>query len=358
MRNFKQGKVSMALLWLTSFLLLTLPFIVSVQEMPSRELYLEASMLGGSVFGNYRFSYGLPLMLLSLILMILAGQLIGSERLNQGQEMLLMLPFKRKDLFLSRWLFGVVNIIGITLFNLLLILTVYENSILAVAPDLSFQPFVDFFIFMVISLVTVYTVALFMGLITGRFAAQFMLTTAFMVLPFALLLTTEHFICDLSQWFICSANQEPLLFLRDLPINAMAHARFDYRIWVLMPDAGIFRLESYYFSSDLPTFRSYLILVVYFVISMGLSWLLLDRNPNENNGKMVVYRKVEPVFLGVITICVALLGGDIVSEFFWNRSRELRIAFYYVGVITAGLICYFLLFRSLRKTKRFKAPDR
>ena len=111
MRQWKQGKYIILLFWLTS--LYQLPY----------KYYQEAQMqlkLSKMKFGDYTYYYSYyfqtsdgTVFFQGATLIALACLLIGWERNNQSNDFLFSMPFKRKDIFLTKWWLGVFNIITV-----------------------------------------------------------------------------------------------------------------------------------------------------------------------------------------------------------------------------------------------------
>ena len=66
---------------------------------------------------------------LTVLIIALACLLIGWERSYQSNTLLMTMPFKRKDVFLSKWAFGSFCIVGSLLFNWVLMYVIYRTPI-------------------------------------------------------------------------------------------------------------------------------------------------------------------------------------------------------------------------------------
>ena len=120
-------------------------------------------------------------MLLGSILTILACTLIGWERQNNASDLLWSMPFKRSHLYITKWLFGICNIAAVVILNW---------GLFAIMKRLTFHnkyqvfsPFHSYFIYMLIVLIAIYTLALCIGTIAGNVISQGFLTAAILIFP-------------------------------------------------------------------------------------------------------------------------------------------------------------------------------
>lgn len=342
MRNYKQGKVVIWSLWLVSLLLLSLPF------------GSQARMLEGNVeqFGTsnwwFNFAYGPPLLYLGSLSILLGILLTGWERQTQGMDLMLALPFNRKDLFLSKWLLGVVNLAGITLINFLLMLLIHHTSVLA--QHQTFAPFFVFFPYMFVFLVTVYTVTLFMGFLSGHSLSQGFLAVIALLTPLLPLILIAGGIHQHLMW-LGRGNGQNLVTLMD-----------SFFQWT--PLYGL--MSDFYFSWDrmnttvnlfennLVGVVQYVVLGVFFLISFVGALLLSKKNPSENNGKMVMYKKLEPYVLWLGTFFSALSVSLLMGNTLWFNTAQGSLAMFWVSFFLSGILCYVILSKLMQKPLKFR----
>ena len=110
---------------------------------------------------------------LTVLVIALACLLIGWERSNQSNTLLMMMPFKRKDVFLSKWAFGSFCILSSLLINWILMYVIYRTTIHFEYQ--SFSPFHRYFLYAIVSYAAVYTAALCIGTFTGSVVSQVVL---------------------------------------------------------------------------------------------------------------------------------------------------------------------------------------
>ncbi|MEC2373733.1 ABC-2 transporter permease, partial [Bacillus thuringiensis] len=182
MHTYKQSKYIVWLFWLVSFYVLSYKYyLASAEQLKYFHEHNEWKYI-------YRYYYQLSLpdaiMVQGGLLIALACILIGWERQNQSSDILWSMPFKRKHLFMTKWLFGVCNILAIVILNwgLFAIMkkATFHNKYQI------FSPFHTYFLYMVIILIAIYTLALCIGTIAGNMISQGFFSVAILGFPFIL----------------------------------------------------------------------------------------------------------------------------------------------------------------------------
>ena len=272
--------------------------------------------------------------------------LIGKERSNQGMDLLFTFPFSRRDLFLSKWLLGATHITAITLVNLILIFIVHQMTFLQ-----HYQPFshfLTFFGFMFLSLHAVYALTLFIGTLTGGFTSQAILTLITGLFPMGLYTLIRGAV----GWHVIVFNGYRNLthsfwnldhYFIDLSVFNFWNYNFTYWQPSLIHE---YEISSIYHT---PSLLSYLVLAFYLIIFLRLGFSLYPLISAENNGKIIIFKKLELLFLWCTTISLGLLGGEIGASVFSTYSNHLLYGFY-IGFIIATIITYILLAKLLKKS--------
>lgn len=346
MRNYKQGKVVIFLLWAVSIYNLPIAYLnranAITQEL--KEWYWEEWTRY-----TYHFNYSL-LVILGGLFILLACLLIGSERSNQGMDTVFGMPFERKNIYLSKWLIGAVNITAITLVNMILMYIVQKTTIHG--EHQTFTPFLYFFLLMFISLLTVYSVALFVGTITGELFSQALLTIIICYLPAGI----HGLITNAIGWHVDMVRAPGFYdnqlywkisnFFSDITLVSAATPGF----WYDQMDGYGKLLDVAKFTDMPPSLTMYIAALMYLLIFFPAGLFLFKRTPNENNGKIILYKKLEPVFLWSAVICFALIGGDVGGSLLWSKP----LLGYYAGLMIVGFLCYKILSRLMKKPWKLK----
>ena len=169
MWNWKRGKYAALLFFFSSLYLLSLGYYRSAQM--ELDKYYELQEKGEQYYYFYTFSArdGNSFWLTVLII-ALACLLIGWERSNQSNTLLMTMPFKRKHVFLSKWAFGSFCIVSSLLINWIIMYVIYRTTIHF--DYQSFSPLHRYFLYAIVSYVAVYTAALCIGTFTGSIVSQ------------------------------------------------------------------------------------------------------------------------------------------------------------------------------------------
>ncbi|WP_028399532.1 ABC transporter permease [Ectobacillus panaciterrae] len=359
MRNQKQGKWIVGLFWLGSLYLLPFNYYQAAvtileQQKHTKEIVLQHPDY--HYYYQYYFNSGAS-GFQTILLIALAALLIGWERNNQSIDLLFSMPFKRRDIFLSKWLFGLVHITGIHIVTYGLMYLVKKTTI-----HDSHQDFTDFSIFFLVSFVTLaalYTFCLFVGTIAGNIVSQAILSFIFLYLPIGLYgLVSSMIVLHISsnqdsleafykrthsiqQGFETISLPVPLQSLRieynDNPENKSINGiDFGYN-----PE----RSESMIFNRVLSTVA---IAIAYTLLSLIMGIKLYKKTPNEANGKILLYRKLAKLFIPSVVICCSLLGGQILAGAFSPSKPPLFV--FYIATIGVGIITHIIL-KKLMNTK-------
>ncbi|MFI8706229.1 ABC-2 transporter permease [Bacillus sp. NPDC077411] len=343
MRTFKQGKYVLLLFWLSSLYMLPYQYYNGAQSQ-----LIESKMKWDPVYYySYSFSTHDPVIIQSAILIILACVLIGWERNTQSADYLFSMPFKRKDIFLTKWAFGIVNIIIVNFICWISMWGVKKISFHNAYQD--FSPFHTYFVYATIVLIAIYTLSLFIGTITGNIFSQGALTAIILYLPYGLVLLISGFVfihtgestedrykiesktryyleqasivAPLDDFFISYSYYPKEKFDRNGKISDVPNKNPMEKTWI-------------------PPVWELLIPFVYIILFLPLAIILYTRSPNEQNGKILLFPQLQKWFIGCTVLCFALLGGRIFG------INALWI--YYITFLGAGFISYMILTRLLK----------
>ncbi|EOO17147.1 ABC transporter permease subunit [Bacillus cereus] len=342
LQSYKQGKYFIWLFWITSFYTLSYKYYLDA----AKSFHFSQTITEKV---NYHYQYFLSpedhLFIQGIVIIALACVLIGWERHNKTMDSLWSLPFKRRYIYLTKWLLGVLNIIAVYAINwgLFAILkkTTFHNKYQL------FSPFHSYFLYTVIVLIAIYTLTLFMGTITANILSQSIFTSIMLILPYGLALLLAGFISVHlygthektykieNQYVSVSSHINILSPIEDLEI------RFDYDPQSAYTDKNGKRIKEPNFSK-IPSAWNLLSPIMYILILLPLGTYLYTQSPNEQNGKLLLFSKLHKPFIACTVFCFALFGGRIIGG---TQS----IIGYYIGFGVIGLICYIVLSRLLKK---------
>jgi ABC-type transport system involved in multi-copper enzyme maturation permease subunit len=335
MRNYKLAKPSVWALYLIGFYFMPFTFI--------RHSSHTSEQLQFGTFDHYYNSFhsGDMALLFIFACVIMASLIIGQERSTHSTNFTFSLPVSRKDLFLSKWLFGVVHIAASLFLNIALSIAIYTLTVLNKYENIKFL--LLFFIFAFFFLVAIYTFSLFVGTFCGNTITQFVFSFIFLFLPAGLLYLIGAFIN--AHWGV----------FMDHPFNRVS---FGGKIaeyvteWTLPIPLFQFsyQVEELYGKNtaflDYPSLWA--VPIIYTAAALAAGIYLFSRTKNENNGRILVFDNTKGFFAFSIAVCFALLGGAFFGDAFDVYGTP-SLFTYYIGMAGAGLISYIAarkLFRS------------
>ncbi|ENQ3104438.1 ABC-2 family transporter protein [Bacillus sp. 491mf] len=344
-RTFKQGKYVLLLFWLSSLYMLPYAYYSAAQS----ELRQSKMKWDNHVYYySYHFQLDEPILIQGIALIALACVLIGWERNNQSADFLFSMPFKRKDIFLTKWLFGVFNIIIVNCVCWISMWGIKKASFHNAYQD--FSPFHTYFIYLTIVLIAIYTFSLFIGTITGNIFSQGTLTAVILYLPYGLILLVSGFVfvhtggATEDRYKIESKTR---YYLEQVSIIAPFHEfyiSYSYQPEMTFDRDGHKISESPTVDpmekTSIPPVWKLLNPFVYIILFLPLAIILYKRSPNEQNGKILLFPQLQKWFIGCTVLCFALLAG--------RTFGISALWIYYITFLGAGFISYMILTRLLK----------
>lgn len=339
MQNWKLGKYVVFIFFISTLYFLPYEYHQAAQE--QQQLFSHPELLeDGKFYYHYSF-YSSDIFWLAIVIIALACLLIGWERSSQSGNILMAMPFKRRDIFLSKWLFGTFFIVGSFLINWVLMYFIYKSTIHFEYQ--SFGPFHRYFLYAIISYVAIYTASLCIGTFTGSIISQSFFSITFCVIGmgfFSLLIfffTTHVDAIDKKNHM----KYESLYTIgkkTDISVPIM-HFSINYSYHPnsqptddneKIPQGPAY--HSYYSA------KAILVPLFYTICCLFLGVFLYTRSPNENNKKIFLFQKYRSLWIWSATLYFALIGGQMLNHF------DLLFS-YYVGFFLVGTITYFILSR-------------
>ncbi|PEB40026.1 MULTISPECIES: ABC transporter permease subunit [Bacillus] len=346
-RQWKQGKYIVLLFWLISLYQLPYKYYQAAQmEINQSKMKLDDYTYYYSYY--FQTSDG-AVLFQGAALIALACLLIGWERNNQSTDFLFSMPFKRKDIFLTKWLLGVLNIITV---QIVCWISMYGIKNMSFHNEYQiFTPFHSYFLYATVVLIAIYTFTLFIGTITGHIFSQSSLTAILLFLPYGSVLLISGFIYTHTQWSLEAMGEierHTHEYLQHVGIISPLESfsiTFDYHPIETFDDQGN-KLSSVpqddpMEHTSIPSPWTLLTPFTYIITLLPIATFLYTRTPNEQNGKILLFPKLQKWFMLCTVLCFGLLGGRI----FGGRDALLS---YYIGFFLAAIISYFVFTRLLK----------
>ncbi|WP_242212146.1 ABC transporter permease subunit [Bacillus cereus group sp. BfR-BA-01383] len=339
LRTYQQSKYVVWLLWLVSFYTLSYKYYMTSIE---QQQYLKMHKAWNYTY-HYHFNLTLidPVILLGSVLIVLACTLIGWERQNNSSDLLWSMPFKRSHLYITKWLFGVCNIAAIVVLNwgLFAIMkkTTFHNKYQI------FSPFHTYFLYMLIVLIAIYTLALCIGTIAGNIVSQGIITTIIIVFPFLLPslivgVISVHSHADGEKIYTKINTMTEKIRISSPVEDFQIH--FNYDPQNAFTDSNGVRHNEPNFST-IPSAKTLIGPIANIIILLPLGIYLYVRSVNERNGNFILYPKLQKAVIICAILLIGIVGGLTLS------STHSLVSFY-IGFLGTSLITYFLLPKILK----------
>ncbi|MES5892646.1 ABC transporter permease subunit [Bacillus cereus group sp. RP43] len=339
LRTYQQSKYAVWLFWLVSFYTLSYYYyMTSIQQ----QQFLNDNKKWNYVY-HYHFDLTLinSVILLGSVLIVLACTLIGWERQNNSSDLLWSMPFKRSHLYITKWLFGICNIAAVVILNwgLFAIMkkVTFHNKYQV------FSPFHSYFIYMLIVLIAIYTLALCIGTIAGNIISQGFLTAALLMFPVILPSLISGVIAVHSNTEFHEGNGLIHDLMENIRISSPAedfNINFNYDPQSAYTDQNGVRHNEPNFTKIPPT-KTLIGPIVNIIILLPLGIYLYVRSVNERNGNYLLYPRLQKLVIACAIFFVGIVGGLILS-------RAQSLPSFYIGFLVASLITYFLLPKILK----------
>ncbi|ENQ3104437.1 hypothetical protein SAMN04488168_10162 [Bacillus sp. 491mf] len=344
-RSWKQGKFIVLLFWLSSLYMLPYKYLSLAQS----QFHL-SKIKNPDYTHYYQYGFNLEGTILGqiVLLLLLACIFIGWEKHTQSIDFIWAMPFKRKDMFLAKWLFGVINISSVQTICWISMYIIYNNSFHHAYQV--FTPFHFYFLYATIVLIAIYTFSLFIGTITGNIISHGLLATICLFLPFGLPLLISGLVTihagDSVKARTCFECKYDDAFLHASPLNPITkfkvefdyHPEYEHDRYGNIVSSNLNKKPNH---SQIPSSWKLLSPILVILLSLPLGAYLYTRSPNEQNGKMVLFQKLQKSFAVCTIMCFALLGGKVFggNDSIWG---------YYFGFLVTSIISYIIVARLLK----------
>ncbi|KIL36610.1 hypothetical protein SD71_06205 [Cohnella kolymensis] len=260
-------------------------------------------------------------MVLAISFFILALIQMGGERRNGTQEMLFSMPYARRQIFLSKWLFGAGLLTGSIVLNTIIDMIVMASS--PVSAHFSVGYHLQEALYSWVTVAAVYTLALFLGAVSGSIASQTVFSGLVLILPAGLMVLIEQFlrIHNMNNWMALEAVH-----------------RWDTRL----------NLPTYIYASysSISIGRAVMMCLLLAAAFVG-ALIAYEHNRTENNGKVANVPLFERILQIGFVVCFALLCGAFLTSMFPVVNDALK---YYLGLL-AGIYFGLSLIRKLTRLR-------
>lgn len=301
---------------LAAYIIVVLLFGYGIANSIPQDTVFDSDFFGDLI---YRGSEVLVL-LIALFSIVAAAAVFSYMHNSRSTAMINALPFDRKTVFFSNYLSGLFMIMIPLLILFLCLLGIgLSYAVLQIVPLL-----VWLLVFAVLTLL-LYSLAVFMGLITGNIIAHL----AFYGIANFLLVGVEFLVKGyLANFLYGFSNNSGYVFEIATPILYASNQRYFY-------DNG-----------------QWGVWIAYLLAALLLTWaayLLYKKRKMENAGDVIAIHRLNPVFKYGVTLCSSLTFGTILIEAF---SLEQNFAAAVGFFLLMGMVGYFTAEMLMQKTFR------
>lgn len=340
MRNQKLGSPAVWGIYISLFLFLPYSFFGKAQTMLTQknDPYADAPE---NYYMNFHFT-GADIVVFLFLIVGLAALLVGSERTSHATDLTFSLPFKRKDIFLSKWIFGVGHITTGLLVNLLLCMLIVKFTILSEVTDATFL--FEFMMVVIPFSIAIFSFSLFIGTIAGNLISQLVLSGIFLIFPLGFISLVVSF---LEYHGISINHNSPSTVLFNDLINSftLPIPIIEFRYYIDLSD------NSFTDFSHIPYVMLFIPLA-YTILSVVFGTWLFSRTKNENNGRLLVFEKGRGFFTFGVILCFALTFGMLGGGIFGDYDSRSLIG-YYLSAAIGGVLAYFMLRKLIHFRMQF-----
>jgi acetoin utilization transport system permease protein len=281
-----------------------------------------------------------------ICLVVIATILQGRERSNQSLDCTLALPYKRKDILLSKWAIGVTTILVANIIPIAFVIPIIKNSILSSSIPVTF--IILYFFATSITLIGIYSLSLLVGQVVGNQYGQFVASGLLLFFPFYFwVLLYMGYLVNVDPYITIARDIEgdilTLMYVTTMPVFLV-----NFDIGVMIPNNTL-RTEPFIFLS-----RALLTPALFTILYLSLLGAFSRRMNSEKNGKLFIYEKLKRIALVSITISFYLLGGWIFAGWLFERPDPLIP--YHIGGLTFASMFYTIIY--LNRKKQMKASKK
>ncbi|WP_177237851.1 ABC-2 transporter permease [Paenibacillus sp. 1_12] len=354
-QHYKQSKYILWALWLAA----VLSGFQIFSHANNVILNLESSLKN-----NYKFQYNFNAdlsMVSTLQLLICIGLpafLIGFSRSNQSLEYMYAMPVKREHIFLSKWMLGIVHIIGASTVGLIIQLIVVHSTILN--DYLTNGLFWIYYLQQILILSAVFSFSLWLGLVGGSFISQIAYSVIFLLLPFGLFgllkeaVSLHYFafgVTDIRDWWFFSQTTNNYFQHISFPLKLLKISEW-FRVYSFPTQGG----STAYIEQIRQTYYGWMSFVIPFLVTVGSVWGILRMSVtarNEYNGNVLLNNRLRPYLIAGVAVCAFFFGGALLEgmlgyHYFGTEDqmteRYLKnLATFYVSGVVSALVAYKLI---------------
>ncbi|TVP81088.1 MAG: hypothetical protein EA344_13265 [Alkalicoccus sp.] len=322
-QNYKQSKFLIWILLALFVVQMPLQAILSVeswQERSERTAYSEEYVYEVQAWDIMQiFSQGMFTVFLAAAIVIFASLLIGLERNTRRSDFTFSLPYSRSSLFLAKWALGSTAVGVFFIMNFLpAYFIIYQSEF---REALSLVSSIEIFWAPLLGYIFFFSFSLLVGSITGEMVSQIVLTFIFGFLPIIIFTLIQEFM-QVHDFFLFHIGSQPR--------------------WIE------YATPFFYAAGSMGSLPGVIAAVVFTAVCLWGGTVLYTKNNLEYNGEFLMFKKLNPVFVVLLTVMISFFGGMIVSSLAPWGADALRILSYWIGFTTFMLFALLIIRRLIK----------
>ncbi|MEL7597366.1 MAG: ABC-2 transporter permease [Clostridiaceae bacterium] len=332
--------------WITLLMTLSI-FFTKIMEVMSSLKWIKEMETSGEIFGKLIIPKDFPIYIkhwfnqallgynnetfvLSTIacLVILVVVLFRSERQNKTYELLASMPFKRKDIIVTKWYMGMLSIF-ISSFIGFIALSVFYTSNIKYIQD-SYSIVLRWSLLHMIMYMAIFTILFFIQTLMGQNIAGSVVGAIIILVPFFIL----SMISSLIQVYMGLSWEDKII--RDIDTMAKNLNLYDLNRteWIQVANGKI-REDLGYYGDHYFTYSNYnfkiIALLIIIAIFFALSIYAYKRNAFEKNGNLILFSALEPAFKFGVAVCSGFLLSGIFGMGYADNNKIVIDIFLVIG---------------------------
>ncbi|MBU3154861.1 ABC transporter permease [Clostridium estertheticum] len=308
------------------------------------ELNYKRMIQGGAEY-NYWFNNGLyeaniHIFIMVFVVLILAMTLFAGEKTSETQGFIASMPFTRKEIIFNKWIVGVVSLFISFVVTYIFLSLLYLLNIKGL--DTTLNPYFDiikWFFMNTFQYICIFTFMMFIQAVMGNSIVSSIVGGIILMVP---LFTTT--LGDLIIRRYYGYNRYMYKITNDISDWLSIYSyNIPHQSCVETAIKGTYAHAFSYYTN----YKSkLLVLFLLTCLFLFLANLAYKKRNIEYNLRLIVFKNLEPVFIGGVAICSGLLAGVIFGS---DRLREFGIWFVIFTII--GYFISKLLLKVLSSRK-------
>jgi ABC-type transport system involved in multi-copper enzyme maturation permease subunit len=324
--------------WIT---LLTIATLLSTQLYGVIWAFNFKGMVKGEAWNDYWFNTALyeanaHLIIMVFVVLILATTLFLGEKTSETQGFIASMPFTRKEIILNKWIVGVISLLISFAVTYIVLSLFYFLTIKGL--DTTLNPYSDiikWFFMDTFQYICIFTFIMFIQAVMGNSIVSSIVGGIILMVPLFVLMVAQNLFeryygfTEYISVVFNKLNRWLNIYFYNLPQQNRV------KIAIHEGDSTFSSTFSYYsnYKSKL------LVLFLLTCLFLYLAYVAYSKRNIEYNLRLIVFKNLEPVFIGGVAICSGLLAATFMDSY---RLREFGIWFI-IFTIIGYFISRFLL---------------